>query len=118
ILSFIGDGFLAVYPCERHEEPSQVAARAALAAAAQARARVDELNHERAGRGLRPIGFGIGLHVGNVMYGNVGLNSRLTFSAFGAAVNEVQRLEGLTKRFGRRLIASQDSVDYCGGDWQ
>jgi adenylate cyclase len=118
ILSFVGDGFLAVYPCERHSEPSQVAARAALAAARHASARIDELNLGRTGLGLAPIAYGIGLHVGNVMFGNVGLKNRLTFSAFGSAVNEVQRLEGLTKKFGQPVVASQIFADYCGGDWQ
>ena len=117
ILSFIGDGFLAVYPAERHFEPSQVAARLAMSAARKACARVDELNRERLGQGLPPIRFGIGLHVGNVMFGNVGLKNRLTFSAFGAAVNEVQRLEDLTKGFGQPVVASQEFVDYAGGEW-
>ena len=51
-------------------------------------------------------GYGIGLHVGNVMFGNVGLQDRLTFSAFGRAVNEVTRLESLTKKYPSQLIAS------------
>ena len=58
-----------------------------------------ELNDERKQSGLGEIGYGIGLHVGNVMFGNVGLTDRLTFSAFGSAVNEVQRLQGLTKTY-------------------
>src|SRR5206468_3845480 len=66
---------------------------------------------------LEDIGFGLGLHVGNVMFGNVGLRDRLTFSAFGPAVNEVQRLESLTKKHPAHVIASEDFVDYCGGDW-
>ena len=53
-------------------------------------------------RGLGEIGYGIGLHVGNVMFGNVGLTDRLTFSAFGSAVNEVQRLQMLTKKYPQR----------------
>ena len=57
------------------------------------------------------------MHVGNVMFGNVGLNDRLTFSAFGAAVNEVSRLQALTKKHPHSLIASQDFATYCGGGW-
>ena len=117
ILSFIGDGFLAVYPCERQKAPSQTAARAAMSAARQAVARMAELNRNRASAGLDEIGFGIGLHVGNVMFGNVGLKNRLTFSAFGSATNEVQRLENLTKKFGQPIVASEIFKDYCGGDW-
>ena len=51
------------------------------------------------------------------MFGNVGLRDRLTFSAFGGAVNEVERLQGLTKKFSQPVIASQAFATYCGGDW-
>ncbi|MGL6209873.1 MAG: adenylate/guanylate cyclase domain-containing protein, partial [Paracoccaceae bacterium] len=67
--------------------------------------------------GESEIRFGLGLHVGNVMLGNVGLKQRLTFSAFGSAVNEVQRLESLTKKYGVPIVASEDFTDYCSGTW-
>jgi adenylate cyclase len=114
ILSFLGDGFLAVYPCERHRAPSEVACQAALAATHKATARMAELNARRIKDGLPEIGYGIGLHVGNVMFGNVGLSDRLTFSVFGSAVNEVQRLQALTKNSSSRVIASKDFANYCG----
>ncbi|WP_442579471.1 adenylate/guanylate cyclase domain-containing protein [Mesorhizobium sp. ASY16-5R] len=117
ILSFLGDGFIAVYPCDRHHEPSEIACRAALSAAFKATGRMNALNEDRKRQGLSEIGYGIGLHVGNVMFGNVGLNDRLTFSAFGSAVNEVQRLQTLTKKYPQNVIASQDFAAYCGGGW-
>ncbi|ATU95910.1 adenylate/guanylate cyclase domain-containing protein (plasmid) [Phyllobacterium zundukense] len=117
ILSFMGDGFLAVYPCGRHKDPSKIACEAALSAVFKAQARVAELNKERRKDGLSDVRYGIGLHVGNVMFGNVGLKDRLTFSAFGSAVNEVQRLQGLTKKYSREVIASQAFATYCGGEW-
>jgi adenylate cyclase len=117
ILSFLGDGFLAVYPCGRHKDPSKIACEAALSAVHQAQARVAELNKERMEKRLSKIGYGIGLHVGNVMLGNVGLKDRLTFSAFGSAVNEVQRLQSLTKKYSREVVASQAFAGYCGGEW-
>ncbi|WP_337267164.1 adenylate/guanylate cyclase domain-containing protein [Oryzifoliimicrobium ureilyticus] len=117
ILSFLGDGFLAVYPCGRHKEPSKVACRAALAAAYQAQARMTELNRSRAEDGRPAIRFGMGLHVGNVMFGNVGLRDRLTFSAFGSAVNEVQRLQVLTKKYDSEIVGSHAFASYCGGHW-
>ncbi|MFF0923114.1 adenylate/guanylate cyclase domain-containing protein [Rhizobium leguminosarum] len=117
ILSFLGDGFLAVYPCGRHKDPSKIACEAALSAVHQAQARVAELNRDREQKGLTRVGYGIGLHVGNVMFGNVGLKDRLTFSAFGSAVNEVQRLQILTKKYGREVVASQAFAGYCGGEW-
>ena len=116
ILSFLGDGFLALFPCERHRAPSEVACRAALSAAMKATARMADLNTRRRNDGLDEIGFGIGLHVGNVMFGNVGLSDRLTFSVFGSAVNEVQRLQNLTKKHPHRLITSKDFATYCGGE--
>jgi adenylate cyclase len=117
ILSFLGDGFLAVYPCGRQKEPTKAACMAALSAVSKATRRMKELNHEREISGLPPIGYGIGLHVGDVMFGNVGLKDRLTFSAFGAAVNEVQRLQELTKKYRNQVIASSAFADYTGGAW-
>ena len=117
ILSFLGDGFLAVYPCGRHKEPSQVACQAAMTAVVKATRRIKELNGERKQNGLAPIGYGIGLHIGNVMFGNVGLRDRLTFSAFGASVNEVQRLQELTKSYRHNIIASEAFVGYTNGSW-
>lgn len=117
ILSFLGDGFLAVYPCERHREPSRIAAEAAMRAVRAAAARVEALNRRRAEGGLDPVRFGLGLHIGNVMLGNVGLKQRLTFSAFGSAVNEVQRLEALAKKFDTPVIASEAFTGYSGGTW-
>lgn len=118
ILSFIGDGFLAVYPCDRHKAASQVACRAALAAAQLAEARMREVNRERVSKGLWETGYGIGLNVGNVMFGNVGLTDRLAFSVFGAAVNEVQRLQDVTKKFSANIVGSEAFANYCGGEWK
>ena len=117
ILSFMGDGFIAVYPCDRHREPSEIACRTALAASFKATARMSALNEIRRRNGRSEIGYGIGLHVGNVMFGNVGLTDRLTFSAFGSAVNEVQRLQVLTKKYPHNVIASEEFATYCGGGW-
>lgn len=117
ILSFLGDGFLAVIPCARHRGPSEIACRQALAAAQNAVARMNQLNEQRKGVNLPQIGYGVGLHVGNVMFGNVGLKERLTFSAFGQAVNEVQRLEGLSKKYKTPIIASDEFAHYSGGEW-
>jgi adenylate cyclase len=117
ILSFLGDGFLAVIPCARHRGPSEIACRQALAAAHNAVARMTHLNEQRRQENLPEVGYGIGLHVGNVMFGNVGLRDRLTFSAFGQAVNEVQRLESLSKKYKTPIIASDDFALYSGGNW-
>lgn len=117
ILSFVGDGFLAIYPCGRHREPSEFAAQSAMTAARQAVNRMHELNRSRGKQSLGAVRYGIGLHMGNVMFGNVGLKDRLTFSAFGASVNEVHRLQGLTKKYSKPVLASAAFVNYCGGNW-
>ena len=116
IMSFLGDGFIAVYPCERHRAQSEIACQAALAAAHKASTRMMELNLRRKEQGLDDIKFGIGLHVGNVMFGNVGLTDRLTFSVFGSAVNEVQRLQTLTKKYPHSVLASKEFAGYCGAN--
>jgi adenylate cyclase len=118
ILSYIGDGFLAVFPTERQREKSEHACQTALAAARNAVARMGALNLRRRGTKQDQIGFGIGLHIGNAMFGNVGLRDRLTFSVFGHAVNETQRLESLTKKFQVPVVASDDFAGKAGGDWK
>ncbi len=117
ILSFIGDGFLAAFPCDGDRETSQVAVRAAMCAVAEAQLRMTALNTTRKTDGVSELRYGIGLHVGNIMLGNVGLKQRLTFSAFGQAVNEVQRLEALTKKYGVAVVASEDFIEFCDGGW-
>ncbi|MEJ1157621.1 adenylate/guanylate cyclase domain-containing protein [Prosthecomicrobium sp. N25] len=117
ILSFPGDGFLAIFPTTRSSAGSRDACHRAYEAMIAGTARMNTLNRERLQAGMEPLGFGIGMHVGNVMFGNVGLAERLTYSAFGAAVNEVQRLQALTRKHGRSVIASREFVEASGGDW-
>jgi adenylate cyclase len=106
ILSFIGDGMLAIFPTD--DGNLQEACRRAYDAAVAAHAGMDALNRERTGRGEAALGFGIGLHEGEVMFGNVGVSDRLTFSVFGAAVNEVSRLDSLTKELGEPVLATDN----------
>lgn len=118
ILSFLGDGFLAVVPCGRNmRDSSQVCAKV-HDAAMLALQRMKHVNHLRVEDGKDEIRFGIGLHIGNVMFGNVGMEDRLTFSVFGSAVNEASRLETLTKSYKTPVVASQKFVDYCGKKWR
>ena len=118
ILSFLGDGFLAVLPCSRNRSASTTACRAILAATQDALDKMAEVNAERAEQGKQEIGFGIGLHIGNVMYGNVGLLDRLTFSVFGSTVNEAARLEALTKKYRTPVVVSEAFASYCDCDFQ
>lgn len=112
VMSFIGDGALAIFPvvgahgpCEHCPQHRAVAARA-LAAAEDAIGRIGALNAERAAAGLPSLGFGIALHLGDVMYGNIGTAQRLAFTVIGPATNEAARIEGLCRTLGRPLLFS------------
>ena len=89
-----------------------------LRASEEAIRRMAATNAERGETGRPALQFGLGLHIGNVMFGNVGLADRLTFSAFGIAVNTASRLQDLTKIHGTPVVASQDFRDYAGGRWE
>ena len=104
VLRFIGDAVLAIFPTDG-TGGAERAARLAVAAAHDACGRVDRANAERA-EDVPEIAFGLALHVGEVMYGNIGVPERLEFSVIGRAANEVARLEGLSKTLGHRVLAS------------
>jgi adenylate cyclase len=106
VLKFVGDGVLAIFPTAEGEERSR--AVAGLAAAEAILQRLAAANDALRAAGKPLIRIGIGLHIGEVYYGNVGAADRLDFTAIGPAVNLVCRLEGLTKRFGRPLLLSQE----------
>ncbi len=119
ILSFVGDGFLAIFPCNSNTKAERArACQTANDAAYRATSQMRAANAERVARGEAEIKYGLGLHIGNVMFGNVGLEDRLTFSAFGSAVNEAARLETLTKSFDSHIIASDEFRSRCEGNWR
>jgi adenylate cyclase len=100
VLRFIGDAALAIFPVGA--SPAEACERA-LAAALEAMAQMDKVNALR----TRPLRFGIGLHLGDVLYGNVGTPSRIEFTVIGAAANEAARIEAMCKELGAPLIVSQ-----------
>lgn len=111
VLRFIGDAALAIFPIDGEPDDDgtgkrQVAERA-LAAARDALSRLDAINEARTGRGETPIAFGIGLHIGAVLYGNVGAPERLEFTVIGPAVNEAARIEDLCKTLHKPLLFSE-----------
>lgn len=115
IVKFIGDAMLAIFPLPDGAGPleERQACRLALAAARDALARIDARNAERAAWGEPTLRCGIALHVGNVMYGNIGAPSRLDFTVIGPAVNLVSRIEGLCKRLDRSLLTSAEFAAAC-----
>lgn len=106
ILKFIGDGLLAIFPLS---EPSACANL--LHAVTEARQAMAALNERNSATGRAPLNYGIGVHVGDVMYGNIGSASRLDFTVIGPAVNMASRLEALTKQLGRTVLLSRDFAE-------
>lgn len=105
VLKFIGDGLLAIFRVEDGKTRGD-ACRRALIAAENAFAGLHELNQGRGIEGAPPLRIGIGLHVGKVVFGNIGAKDRLDFTVIGRAVNEVARVETQTKVLDRPLLAS------------
>ena len=118
ILSFIGDGLLAIFPVKRNSKEYAKACQSAVKASSEAFQRMTEINETRSRDGAPPLHFGVALHKGEVMFGNVGVPERLTFSVFGAAVNEVVRLEKLTSSLQEPILVSGRIADTIEGDWR
>jgi len=110
ILKFMGDGLLAIFPLE---DPGTCAKVLQTVVAMQDA--IAALNARRCADGQESLGVGIGVHVGDVMYGNIGSRGRLDFTVIGPAVNIASRLESLTKEVGRPALFSQAFVDRLGG---
>jgi adenylate cyclase len=115
VLRYVGDALLAIFPLgtagsswSKDDLPSAAACSLALAAARQAVARMAAFNATRANLGEPPLNFGVALHVGAVMYGNVGVEQRLEFTVVGAAANKAARLETMCKVLGQTLVISAD----------
>lgn len=113
VLKFIGDGVLAIFPFDDAARPRANMCGAALASAQEAFARAAYANQQRQKDGLPDLHFGIALHMGSVIYGNVGTTKRLDFTATGPAVGLASRIEGLTRDLNVRLIATADFADVC-----
>jgi adenylate cyclase len=111
ILKFMGDGLLAIFPLS---QPS--ACVNLLHAVTEARQAMAVLNEKNGETGRAPLKYGIGVHVGDVMYGNIGSRTRLDFTVIGPAVNMASRLEALTKQLGKTVLLSRAFADFVGHD--
>ena len=114
VLRYIGDAVLAIFPAG---DDVAAACRLATAAAKDALARMAMLNARRLAAGDAPVGFGIGLHVGDVMYGNIGTPSRIEFTVIGSAANEAARIEALCKTLGVSLLISEGVRRHVTDEW-
>jgi adenylate cyclase len=104
VLKFIGDGVLAIFPVT-DQKPGD-ACDAALRAISSATAGMAHLNAARREQSQPALAFGVALHLGEILWGNVGAANRLDFTAIGAAVNLVSRLEGLCRPLDRAVLIS------------
>jgi adenylate cyclase len=112
ILKFIGDGLLAIFPLSQPQACADL-----LHAVTEARRAMLALNQKNSETGRAPLNYGIGVHVGDVMYGNIGSRNRLDFTVIGPAVNMASRLEALTKQLGRTVLLSRAFADLVGSDF-
>jgi adenylate cyclase len=107
VLKLIGDGTLAIFTADSAAE----ACRGAIAAQTAMQDRVAELNRRRAGDDLPTTQVYLGLHVGEVFYGNIGSSERLDFTVVGPAVNEVARIAAMCRSVERNVLVSQAFAD-------
>ncbi len=106
VLKLIGDGVLAIFQTGHRQDDCA----AALAAEMTMRTRLSVLNHQRQSSDLPTTDVYLGLHVGEVFYGNIGSRSRLDFTVVGPAVNMVSRIGGLCASVDRDTVMSRDFV--------
>jgi adenylate cyclase len=117
VLKFMGDGLLAIFPVAPGSEDARDVCGAALAAAREARAAVESSFGPSAEQGLHNVRFGLALHVGQVLYGNIGSGNRLDFTCIGPAVNLAARIEKLTGKLQRTILVSDDFARQCASEF-
>jgi adenylate cyclase len=102
---FVGDGQLALFGLATNP---QTACRQALRAAAMIAVNIDELNQFLSHDLREPIRFGIGIHGGEVIIGDIGYRDHMVFTALGDAVNVAARLQDMTKSLACEAIVSEE----------
>jgi adenylate cyclase len=116
VLKFMGDGLLAVFPIDEYVGDVQEVCSRVLEAARESRASVEAM-HYPIGDVVERFRFGVALHVGRILYGNIGGGDRLDFTCIGPAVNLAARLEKIAGRLSRTIVASAGFAGICAGGW-
>jgi adenylate cyclase len=116
VLKFMGDGLLAVFPIAEADGDSQQVCARVLEAACESRASVEAMRYP-VGETLEHFRFAVALHVGKILYGNIGGGNRLDFTCIGPAVNLAARLEKIAARLHRTIVASEGFAATCAGGW-
>ncbi len=111
VLKFMGDGLLAVFPIDEYVGDIQQVCSSVLEAARESRASVEAM-HYPIGDVVERFRFGVALHVGRILYGNIGGGNRLDFTCIGPAVKE--KIAG---RLNRTIVASEGFAGICAGGW-
>ena len=117
VLKFMGDGLLAVFPIAADDGDASEVCSGVLEAAREARTNVEAMQYP-AGDAVERFRFGVALHVGRILYGNIGGGNRLDFTCIGPAVNLAARLEKIASKLHRTVVASASFVEIStGGSW-
>jgi adenylate cyclase len=116
VLKFMGDGLLAVFPIDEYVGDVRKVCARVLEAARESRANVEALQYP-IGDTIERFRFGVALHVGRILYGNIGGGDRLDFTCIGPAINLAARLEKMASRLHRTIVASQAFADACPDAW-
>jgi adenylate cyclase len=113
VLKFMGDGLLAVFPVAGDDGNATEICDQVLEAVHECRASVAELTYSEGGHTAERFRFGLALHIGTVLYGNIGGGNRLDFTCIGPAVNLAARLEKIAGSLHRTVVASGSFVEAC-----
>jgi adenylate cyclase len=117
VLKFMGDGLLAVFPIAENEGDAATVCARVMDAARESRVNVAAMNYAYGNETLDGFRFGLALHVGKVLYGNIGGGDRLDFTCIGPAVNLAARLEKIAGRLGRTVVASNAFAGHADAGW-
>ncbi len=118
VLKFMGDGLLAVFPVAGDDGKAAGVCNRVLEAVEECRASVAELTYSEGGHTVEKFRFGLALHIGTVLYGNIGGANRLDFTCIGPAVNLAARLEKIASNLHRTVVASASFAESCSnGSW-
>jgi adenylate cyclase len=118
VLKFMGDGLLAIFPIASDDSDVKEVCARVLEAARAARTNVAALDASEGATLGHQLRFGLALHVGEVLYGNIGAVGRLDFTCIGPAVNLAARLEKIAAKLGRTVIASTRFAQQCPSEME
>src|ERR1700686_4765621 len=116
VLKFMGDGLLAVFPIDEYVGDIHKVCSGVLEAARESRAGVEALHYPIADT-VERFRFGVALHVGHILYGNIGGGNRLDFTSLGPPGHLAARLEKIAGKLHRTVVASGAFAGICGGGW-